>query len=85
MVSFLARGVLTPREYGASSENPNAIFAVFPSSSGASPGAPFSPEVQSMVSDCFPRMAAIGRGFPQFARKASAFWPKVTALSIKDA
>jgi hypothetical protein len=33
----------------------------------------FSFEVQSMVSDCFPRMAVIGRTFPQFAPKPSAF------------
>ena len=39
---------------------------------GASPSAAFSVEVQSMVSDCFPRIAAIGREFPQIAGKASA-------------
>ena len=44
----------------------------YPASFGASPGAPISVEVQSMVSDCFPRTAAIGREFPQFALKASA-------------
>jgi hypothetical protein len=57
----------------------------FPSSSGAPPGALISVEVQSMVSDCFPRMAAIGRERPRIAGKASAFLSMVAVLSIKDA